>query len=65
MSGSQMSGSFASNGKHVISVGEDSRVYIWNFNDSGNYFPNREKTEFLRVLSFQGGYRRNTLVTQE
>ncbi|PNY01822.1 WD repeat-containing protein 44-like [Trifolium pratense] len=33
-SGSQMSGSFTSSGKHIISVGGDSRVYIWNFNDS-------------------------------
>ncbi|MCH86957.1 WD repeat-containing protein 44-like, partial [Trifolium medium] len=45
MSGSQMSGSFTSNGKHIISVGEDSRVYIWNFNDSGNYFSKQRKTE--------------------
>ncbi|KAF7840083.1 periodic tryptophan protein 2-like protein [Senna tora] len=29
-SGSQMSGSFTSNGSHMISVGQDSRVYIWN-----------------------------------
>ncbi|CAJ2641572.1 unnamed protein product [Trifolium pratense] len=45
MSGGQMSGSFTSNGKHIISVGEDSRVYIWNFNDSGNYFSKQRKTE--------------------
>ncbi|KAF8404397.1 hypothetical protein HHK36_009282 [Tetracentron sinense] len=30
-SGSQMSASFTSTGKHIISVGEDSRVYIWNY----------------------------------
>lgn len=29
-SGSQMSASFASIGRHIISIGEDSRVYIWN-----------------------------------
>ncbi|XP_022962704.1 lissencephaly-1 homolog [Cucurbita moschata] len=30
-SGSQMSASFTKNGKHIISVGEDSRVYMWNY----------------------------------
>ncbi|KAK7318465.1 hypothetical protein RJT34_03167 [Clitoria ternatea] len=35
-SGSQMSGSFTSSGNHIISVGEDSHVYIWNFNDLRN-----------------------------
>ncbi|PON82227.1 Coatomer beta subunit [Trema orientale] len=29
-SGSQMSASFTSSERHIISVGEDSRVYIWN-----------------------------------
>lgn len=32
-SGSQMSASFTSTGKHIISVGDDSRVYIWNYDD--------------------------------
>ncbi|GMI93164.1 hypothetical protein like AT5G24320 [Hibiscus trionum] len=32
-SGSQMSASFTSTGKHIISVGEDCRVYVWNSND--------------------------------
>ncbi|MBA0678074.1 hypothetical protein Goari_019440 [Gossypium aridum] len=32
-SGSQMSASFTSTGKHIISVGEDCRVYVWNYND--------------------------------
>jgi len=45
MSGSQMSGSFTSSGKHIISVGEDARVYIWNFNDSEGYFSKQRKTE--------------------
>ncbi|GMI99366.1 hypothetical protein like AT1G48870 [Hibiscus trionum] len=31
-SGSQMSASFTSTGKHIISVGEDCRVYVWNNN---------------------------------
>ncbi|XP_022950097.1 WD repeat-containing protein 44-like isoform X2 [Cucurbita moschata] len=30
-SGSQMSASFTENGKHIVSVGEDSRVYMWNY----------------------------------
>ncbi|XP_057542374.1 uncharacterized WD repeat-containing protein C3H5.08c-like isoform X2 [Amaranthus tricolor] len=29
-SGSQTSASFASNRKHIISIGQDSRVYLWN-----------------------------------
>ncbi|KAE8728247.1 Transducin/WD40 repeat-like superfamily protein, putative isoform 2 [Hibiscus syriacus] len=31
-SGIQLSASFTSTGKHIISVGEDCRVYIWNYN---------------------------------
>ncbi|KAA8531036.1 hypothetical protein F0562_005745 [Nyssa sinensis] len=30
-SGSQMSASFTSTGRHIISVGEDSHVYVWNY----------------------------------
>ncbi|XP_062007273.1 uncharacterized protein LOC133724534 [Rosa rugosa] len=30
-SGSQMSASFTSSGKRIISVGEDSRVYLWDY----------------------------------
>ncbi|KAL2906739.1 WD repeat-containing protein 44, partial [Bienertia sinuspersici] len=29
-SGSQMSASFTSNGRHIISIGQDSSVYVWN-----------------------------------
>ncbi|XP_022773788.1 transcription initiation factor TFIID subunit 5-like [Durio zibethinus] len=32
-SGSQMSASFNSTGRHIISVGEDCHVYVWNYND--------------------------------
>lgn len=32
-SGSQMSASFTSSGRHIVSVGEDSRVYVWNYDD--------------------------------
>ncbi|XP_061342511.1 uncharacterized protein LOC133288708 isoform X2 [Gastrolobium bilobum] len=44
-SGSQMSGSFTSSGKHIVSVGEDSRVYIWNFNDMENASSKHTKSE--------------------
>ncbi|XP_050206866.1 uncharacterized protein LOC126656360 [Mercurialis annua] len=30
-SGSQMSASFTSTGRHIISVGEDCRVYVWDY----------------------------------
>ncbi|KAL2528252.1 Transducin/WD40 repeat-like superfamily protein [Forsythia ovata] len=33
-SGSQMSASFTSNGKHIISVGDDSHIYVWNYDYS-------------------------------
>ncbi|TKY73855.1 WD repeat-containing protein [Spatholobus suberectus] len=45
-SGSQMSGSFTSGGEHIISVGEDSRVYIWNFNDLGNTSSKSTKSKY-------------------
>ncbi|KAB2597247.1 WD repeat-containing protein-like [Pyrus ussuriensis x Pyrus communis] len=32
-SGSQTSASFTSSGKHIISVGEDSRVYLWDYDE--------------------------------
>lgn len=28
-----MSASFTSTGRHIISVGEDSHIYVWNYND--------------------------------
>lgn len=40
-----MSGSFTSSGKHIVSVGGDSRVYIWNFNDSGNASSKQKKSD--------------------
>ncbi|KAJ1378267.1 WD40/YVTN repeat-like-containing domain superfamily [Sesbania bispinosa] len=45
-SGSQMSASFTSSGKHIISVGEDSRVYFWNFNDMGNASSKQTKSKY-------------------
>lgn len=35
-SGSQMCGSFTSGGNHIISIGQDSHVYIWNTSDFQN-----------------------------
>ncbi|KAK6125609.1 hypothetical protein DH2020_040653 [Rehmannia glutinosa] len=32
-SGCQMSASFTSSGTHIVSVGEDSRIYLWNYDD--------------------------------
>ncbi|KAL0332695.1 UNVERIFIED_CONTAM: WD repeat-containing protein 44 [Sesamum calycinum] len=32
-SGSQMSASFTSSGTHIVSIGEDSRIYLWNHDD--------------------------------
>ncbi|KAL7254633.1 hypothetical protein ACSBR1_008895 [Camellia fascicularis] len=32
-SGSQLSASFTSTGRHIISVGKDCRVYVWNYDD--------------------------------
>ncbi|GAV69488.1 WD40 domain-containing protein, partial [Cephalotus follicularis] len=31
-SGGQISASFTSTGRHIISVGEDCRIYVWNYN---------------------------------
>lgn len=32
-SGRQTSASFTSSGQHIISVGEDSRIYVWNYDN--------------------------------
>lgn len=54
-SGSQMSGSFTSSGKHIISVGEDSRVYIWNFNDFKSGSSKKMKSDYsCEYFSFKG-----------
>ncbi|PKI42263.1 hypothetical protein CRG98_037379 [Punica granatum] len=42
-SGSQHSGSFSSSGKHIVSVGDDSRVYLWNY-DSFSVPPSKGKS---------------------
>ncbi|CAL0327578.1 unnamed protein product [Lupinus luteus] len=45
-SGSQMSGSFTSTGKHLISVGDDSCIYLWNFNESINASSKHTKSKY-------------------
>ncbi|CAL0306652.1 unnamed protein product [Lupinus luteus] len=54
-SGSQMHGSFTSNGKHIISVGEDSHVYIWNHNDTKNASTKKKKSESSCEYFFSKG----------
>ncbi|KAJ1412942.1 WD40/YVTN repeat-like-containing domain superfamily [Sesbania bispinosa] len=54
-SGSQMSASFTSSGKHIISVGEDSRVYIWNHNDLTNASSKQTKSECSCEYFFSKG----------
>ncbi|KAK1403906.1 Transducin/WD40 repeat-like superfamily protein [Heracleum sosnowskyi] len=38
-SGSQMSASLTSTGRHIISVGEDSHIYVWNYGN--DYVPSK------------------------
>ncbi|CAL0305287.1 unnamed protein product [Lupinus luteus] len=45
-SGSQMSGSFTPTGKHLISVGDDSRIYIWNSHELGNASSKHTKSKY-------------------
>lgn len=45
-SGSQMSASFTSSERHIISVGEDSRVYIWNYDALS--VPSSKQTKSVR-----------------
>lgn len=54
-SGSQMHGSFTSSGKHIISVGEDSHVYIWNYNDLRNASSKQTKSEYSCEYFFSKG----------
>ncbi|KDP23830.1 hypothetical protein JCGZ_00073 [Jatropha curcas] len=41
---SQISASFTSDGKHIVSACEDSNVYLWNFIDQGRSDPMQAKT---------------------
>ncbi|KAK2980355.1 hypothetical protein RJ640_014528 [Escallonia rubra] len=54
-SGSQMSASFVSTGRHIISVGEDSRVYVWNYDDMCNPLSKHTKsTRSCEHFFFEG-----------
>lgn len=41
-----MSASFTSSGRHIVSVGEDSRVYVWNYN--GCYSESSKQTKSVQ-----------------
>jgi len=41
---SQLSASFTSDGRYIVSVGEHSNVYIWNYDLSGRQSPKRVKS---------------------
>lgn len=43
-----MSASFTSSGKHIVSIGEDSRVYLWNYNHNGTSIPASKRTKSVR-----------------
>ncbi|KAJ7956990.1 WD repeat-containing protein 44 [Quillaja saponaria] len=49
-SGSQMSASFTSSEKHIISIGEDSHVYLWNFSDLS--IPSSKHTKSVRSCEY-------------
>ncbi|KAB5548298.1 hypothetical protein DKX38_011704 [Salix brachista] len=49
-SGSQMSASFTSKGRHIISVGEDCRVYVWNYD--GLCTPWSKNTKSVRSCEY-------------
>ncbi|CAI9753085.1 unnamed protein product [Fraxinus pennsylvanica] len=54
-SGSQMSASFTSSGRHIISVGEDSRIYVWNYDDLCVQTPKQAKSsQSCEHLFFEG-----------
>lgn len=42
--GSQISASFSSNGRHIVSASEDSNVYVWNYSNPGGASPHRVKS---------------------
>ncbi|CAA2954068.1 transcription initiation factor TFIID subunit 5-like [Olea europaea subsp. europaea] len=50
-----MSASFTSSGIHIISVGEDSRIYVWNYDDLCIQTPKEAKsTRSCEHLFFEG-----------
>ncbi|XP_042481169.1 uncharacterized protein LOC122061775 [Macadamia integrifolia] len=42
--GNQISASFTADGKHIISLSEDSNVYIWNYNNQDGPVPSQSKS---------------------
>ncbi|KAF8413358.1 hypothetical protein HHK36_001338 [Tetracentron sinense] len=42
--GSQLSASFTSDGKHIVSASEDSNVYMWNYFTQGRSVPSQAKS---------------------
>ncbi|KAK9103929.1 hypothetical protein Sjap_021183 [Stephania japonica] len=42
--GSQISASFTSDGKHIVSASEDSNVYVWNYNSQDGSAPSHAKS---------------------
>ncbi|KAK9161070.1 hypothetical protein Syun_007411 [Stephania yunnanensis] len=42
--GSQISASFMSDGKHIVSASEDSNVYVWNYNSQDGSAPSHAKS---------------------
>lgn len=45
-SGSQMSASFTTTGKHIISIGDDCHVYVWNYDEL--CFPSSKQKNSVR-----------------
>ncbi|XP_071692447.1 uncharacterized protein [Rutidosis leptorrhynchoides] len=57
-SGSQMSACFTSDGKHIISVADDSNIYVWNNIKSPHKFVKKPKTN----LSFENFLSQNATI---
>ncbi|KAK9130668.1 hypothetical protein Sjap_011155 [Stephania japonica] len=48
----QISASFASDGKHIVSASEDSNVYVWNYNNQDGSAPSHAKSTRCREHFF-------------
>ncbi|KAK9096010.1 hypothetical protein Sjap_021507 [Stephania japonica] len=49
---SQISASFASDGKHIVFASEDSNVYVWNYNNQDGSAPSHVKSTRCREHFF-------------
>ncbi|KAJ8626410.1 hypothetical protein MRB53_019717 [Persea americana] len=56
--GSQISASFSSDGRHIISASEDSNVYIWNYGNSEGTLAHQRKS----IWSYERFFSRNVSV---